>query len=133
LENADAVSLAIDGDPTTAWKSEDYSSPRPFPTVKNGEGILLQLPKAVVLSSVTVVVNGTGTSIQIRSSDTSSPATLEDTTQLTPPQAMNPGPNTFAITSPTPTSNVLVWITQLGDVGDKHRAEIAEITVKAAG
>jgi len=133
LENADAVSLSIDGDPTTAWKSEDYSSPRPFPTVKNGEGILLELPKAVVLGSVTVVVNGTGTSIQIRSSDTSSPATLEDTTQLTPPQAMNPGPNTFAITSPTPTSNVLVWITQLGDVGDKHRAEIAEITVKAAG
>ena len=84
------MSRSIDGDPTTAWKSEDYSSPKPFPTVKNGEGILLELPKAVTLSSVTVVVNGTGTSIQIRSADSASPAALEDTAQLSPPTVMNP-------------------------------------------
>lgn len=132
LENPDAVSLSIDGDPRTAWKSEDYSSPKPFPTVKNGEGILLELPRPVTLSSVTVVVNGTGTSIQIRSAGTTSPATLEDTTQLSPPTVMNPGSNTIAITGAAPTSNVLVWITQLGVVGDKNRTEIGEITLKGA-
>lgn len=134
IEYAELAPLTIDGDTSTVWRSDDYySTANPFPDVKNGEGILVALPSAITPSSVDVYMNSEGTSIQIRSSPTANPSTLEDTTELTPATPMKKGENTFTITDAQPTSNILVWITRLGTVGDKNRAEIGEITVKAAG
>jgi putative peptidoglycan lipid II flippase len=126
------ASKAIDGDPTTAWGTDTYSDPNPFPGFKNGVGLMLELPQPTTVGSVTLSVTSTGTSVQIRSATTPSPASLEDTTVLTPPTPLKTGSNTIQVTGAAPTSNLLVWITTLGTVDGKSRSDISELTIKAA-
>jgi putative peptidoglycan lipid II flippase len=131
-DNPDQAAQAIDGNPATSWATDIYSDAVPFPSFKNGVGLILQLPKPTVLASVTLNLNSTGTSIQIRSAPTPTPAALDDTTELTPPTPMKTGTNTITISNPTPTSNVLVWITTLGTVDGKSVSALSDITLKAA-
>ncbi|BBZ31153.1 hypothetical protein MMAD_54480 [Mycolicibacterium madagascariense] len=104
----------------------------PFPNFKNGVGLVLQLPQPTAIGSVTLNLNSTGTSIQLRSAQSPTPATLDETTELTPPTPMKPGTNTITINNPTPVSNLLVWITTLGSVNGKSVSALSEITLKAA-
>ncbi|BBY27185.1 murein biosynthesis integral membrane protein MurJ [Mycolicibacterium sediminis] len=130
-DNPADASLAIDGNPATAWPTDTYSDSAPFPSFKNGVGLLLQLPQPTTLASVSLTLNSTGTSIQIRSAQTATPATLEDTTELTPPTPMKTGSNTIEISNASPTSNVLVWITTLGSVNGKSETALSDITLKS--
>jgi putative peptidoglycan lipid II flippase len=124
--------LAIDGDPTTVWPIDTYTDPVPFPNFKNGVGLMLQLSEPATLGSVTINLNSTGTSVQIRSSDTATPSSLDATTALTEPTALKPGSNTIEVQDAQPTSNVLVWVSTLGQVSGESRSDIAEITLDAA-
>ncbi len=123
---------AIDGNASTAWSTDTYSDPAPFPGFKNGVGLMLQLPQPTVIGSVTLNVTSTGTAVQIRSSQSGSPSSLSDTTELTPATPLKPGSNTISVDKASSTSYVLVWISTLGTVDGKSRADISEITVKAA-
>jgi putative peptidoglycan lipid II flippase len=123
---------AIDGNPATVWQTDTYSDPVPFPNFKNGVGLILQLPQPTAIGSVSLDLNSTGTSIQIRSAQSATPATLEDTTALSPPTPMKTGSNTINLSNPQPVSNVLVWITTLGTVDGKSETAISEITLKPA-
>jgi putative peptidoglycan lipid II flippase len=93
---------------------------------------MLQLPEPATVGSVTINLNSTGTSVQIRSSDSATPSSLDSTTALTEPTALKPGSNTIELTDPKPTSNVLVWVSTLGQVSGESRSDIAEITLNAA-
>jgi putative peptidoglycan lipid II flippase len=104
----------------------------PFPNFKNGVGLMLQLPTPTKLGEVTIDLNSTGTAVQIRGSQTPTPASLDDTTVLVPATTLKPGSNTIKVDNATPTSNVLVWVSTLGQVDGKSRSDIAEITLKAA-
>jgi putative peptidoglycan lipid II flippase len=128
----EAAPLAIDGNPSTVWPIDTYTDPVPFPSFKNGVGLMLQLPKPTKLGEVTINLNSTGTAVQIRASQTPSPASLDDTTVLVPATTLKPGPNTIKVDNATPTSNVLVWVSTLGHVNGQSRSDIAEITLKAA-
>jgi putative peptidoglycan lipid II flippase len=131
-DKPDKANLAIDGDPTTAWTTDAYTTPDPFPAFKNGLGLLLKLPKPTVVASVTVNLNGTGTSIQIRSSNTPDPATLEDTSELSPQTPMTPGNNTITLNNAPATSYLLVWITKLGTLDGTNATALSEITLNTA-
>ena len=131
-DNPQSAGLAIDGDPATAWSTDTYLDTVPFPGFKDGVGLLLQLPQPVTLSAVTVDLDSAGTVVQIRSSPTATPATLDDTAALTAPTPTQPGHNSIPVTNPTPTSNVLVWIATLGTTGGKSRADISEVGLQAA-
>lgn len=124
--------LAIDGNPATAWSTDTYFDPQPFPKFKDGVGLLLQLPEATPLSAVTVDLNSTGTVVQIRSSSTATPAKLGDTAELTPPTALQPGHNVIPVKAPTPTTFVLVWISTLGNTGGRSHSDISEIALQSA-
>lgn len=124
--------LAVDGDPSTAWPTDTYTDPTPFPNFKNGVGLMLQLPQPTEVGAVTVSVSSTGTQVQIRSASSANPASLEDTTRLAGPTALKPGSNTIAVPSASPTSYLLVWISTLGQVNGKNRTDVSEITVRAA-
>jgi putative peptidoglycan lipid II flippase len=128
----DKAGLAIDGNPATAWSTDKYTDAAPFPSFKSGVGLMLQLPKPTVLSSVTINLDSTGTAVQIRSAQTPTPSSLSDTTELTPPTPMKPGANTITINNAKPTSNALVWISTLGNVNGESRTDISEITLKGA-
>lgn len=131
-DNPGQAGQAIDGNPATAWATDTYTDAAPFPSFKNGVGLLLQLPKPTTVGTVTVDISSTGTKVQIRSSPTSSPAKLEDTTALTQPTALHPGHNSIPVNASAPTSNLLVWISTLGTTNGKSEADISEITVQAA-
>ncbi|MUL82931.1 MULTISPECIES: murein biosynthesis integral membrane protein MurJ [unclassified Mycolicibacterium] len=124
--------LAIDGNPGTAWSSDTYSDPAPFPGFKNGVGLMLQLPQPTVIGSVTINLTSTGTAVQIRAAQSATPSSLSDTTVLTPPTPLKPGANTISVNKASSTSYVLVWISTLGTVDGKSRTDISEITLKAA-
>jgi putative peptidoglycan lipid II flippase len=129
----DQAPLAIDGNTSTVWPIDTYSDPVPFPNFKNGVGLMLQLPQPTAIGEVTIDLNSTGTSVEIRSAQTPTPSSLADTTVLTPATALKPGSNTIKVANASPTSNVLVWVSTLGTVDGENRSDIAEITLKAAG
>ncbi len=128
----EAAPLAIDGNPSTVWPIDTYTDPVPFPNFKNGVGLMLQLPKPTKLAEVTINLNSTGTAVEIRSSQTPTPSSLDGTTELTSATTLKPGSNTIQVNDATPTSNVLVWVSTLGQVNGQSRSDIAEITLKAA-
>ena len=132
---ADAPSLAglaIDGDPSTAWPTDTYTDAVPFPNFKNGVGLMLQLPEPTVVGSVTVSVSSTGTEVEIRSATSQSPASLDDTTLLDGPVALERGENTISVPTAQATSYLLVWISTMGQTNGQSRTSISDITVRAA-
>jgi serine/threonine protein kinase len=131
-DNPQDADLAIDGNPDTGWSTVTYKDPVPFPNFIEGMGLLLHLSEAAALSAVTIDVSSTGTEVQIRSSPTETPATLADTTELTPTTPLQPGHNRIAVHDRAETSNVLVWITTLGTTDGESRTEISDITLQAA-
>ncbi|MEY8018757.1 lipid II flippase MurJ [Mycobacterium servetii] len=131
-DNPGQAGLAIDGDPSTSWETDTYTDPAPFPSFKNGVGLMLQLPHPTVVGAVSIDISSTGTQVELRSSPTPDPAKLDDTKLLMPAAALKPGHNVLAVKSAAPTSNLLVWISTLGSTDGKSRAAISEITVQAA-
>lgn len=125
--------LAIDDDPDTSWSTDTYVDAKPFPTFKQGVGLLLELPKPTALSAVTIDVTSTGTEVQIRAADSATPSGLSDTTELTRSVPLQPGSNTIAVDNQTQTADVLVWITTLGTTDGKSRTAVSGITLQAAG
>ncbi|MBW8710987.1 MAG: hypothetical protein JF631_08015, partial [Mycobacterium sp.] len=60
------------------------------------------------------------------------PSSLTDTTEVSQATTLKPGTNTIKVDNASPTSNVLVWVSTLGQVNGQSRSDIAEITLKAA-
>lgn len=131
-DNPQSAELAIDDDPSTAWSTVTYTDAVPFPNFIEGMGLMLQLAEPTALSAVTIDLSSTGTEVQIRASPTATPATLDDTTELTPPTSLQPGHNRIPVKDETETSNVLVWISTLGTTDGQSRTEISDITLYAA-
>jgi putative peptidoglycan lipid II flippase len=131
-DNAGQAGQAIDGDPSTAWSTEVYTDAVPFPSFKQGEGLMLQLPSPTVVGQVTIDTPSSGTKVEIRSSSTAAPSRLEDTTVLAPAFTLKPGHNVIPVRGGSATSNVLVWISTLGSTNGKSQAGFSEVTVQAA-
>lgn len=93
---------------------------------------MLQLPNPTVVGQVSIDTPSTGTKVEIRSSATASPASLNDTTVLAQAFTLKPGHNVIPVRSGSPTSNLLVWISTLGTTNGKSQAGFSEITVQAA-
>lgn len=127
------ASLAIDGNPSTSWTTDTYTDADPFPVLfKPGVGLLLDLQSASALSSVTIESHSVGTQVQIRSADSATPGSLNDTKEISATATLQPGKTTIPITSSSQVSHVLVWISKLGSTNGDHHAEIGEITVSTA-
>ncbi|WP_144206769.1 murein biosynthesis integral membrane protein MurJ [Mycobacterium tilburgii] len=130
-DNPGQASMAIDGNSTTGWQTDIYTEAVPFPSFKNGVGLMLQLPSPTAVGSVSIDTPSTGTRVEIRSSSSPSPVRLEDTSLLVPAIALKPGHNTIPVRSGAKTSTVLVWITTLGNTDGKNRSELSNITIQA--
>jgi putative peptidoglycan lipid II flippase len=131
-DNAGTAGQAIDGDPSTAWATEVYTDAVPFPSFKQGEGLILQLPSPTVVGQVSIDTPSSGTKVEIRAASSPSPSSLNDTTVLAPAFTLKPGHNVIPVKAGPPTSNLLVWISVLGSTSGKSQAGFSEITVQAA-
>ncbi|WP_163716791.1 murein biosynthesis integral membrane protein MurJ [Mycobacterium timonense] len=132
VDNPGTAGQAIDGDPSTAWATEVYTDAVPFPTFKQGEGLILQLPSPTVVGQVTIDTPSSGTKVEIRAASSSAPAALNDTKLLAQAFTLKPGHNVIPVRAGSPTSNLLVWISTLGTTSGKSQAGFFEITVQAA-
>jgi putative peptidoglycan lipid II flippase len=128
-DNPRDVGKAIDGDPATAWSSDQYYDADPFPKFKQGLGLLLRLPQPTALNSLTIDLKSTGTVAEIRSAADENPKALADTTQLSAPTPLQPGRNRIQLSTPNSVTNVLVWISTLGSTDGANRTQISEITL----
>ncbi|WP_406813326.1 lipid II flippase MurJ [Mycobacterium sp. M23085] len=131
-DNAGTAGQAIDGDPSTAWATEVYTDAVPFPSFKQGEGLILQLPSPTVVGQVSIDTPSSGTKVEIRAASSPTPSSLNDTTVLAPAFTLKPGHNVIPVKAGSPTSNLLVWISTLGSTNGKSQAGFSEITVQAA-
>ena len=126
-ENNDLAARAIDGDPSTSWHSDRYSSPE-FGGLKKGLGLAVDLGEASKVNSVTVTAPGTDGTIELRTADGPDVggSTVVATGRLTGTGRVDSGP-----TAPVSTRELIVWFTRLPDSGgDGRRAVVGEIDVR---
>ena len=122
-EHPEAVPLAIDGDPSTAWYTRTYNSPTYG--MKPGVGYAVTLTAPATVTTVTLHVNGTGGMVEVRATD---PATPTDGEVL----ASGPlGPDTvLTLSAPTEAQHIVLWFTALPQTADgSNRVELTEVTV----
>jgi serine/threonine-protein kinase len=124
-ENDRDVALVRDGDPSSTWQTSRYNT-REFGGLKDGLGVIVELPEPVDVSRVRVVSPG-GWSGRIYVADTAG-ATLADWgTPASDDQAEVGGTATFELRDDTRGRAVLLWFTRLAGDG---RAAVGEITVE---
>lgn len=121
-DNASTASNATDGDPSTVWASDSYF--QPFPSLKDGVGLLATLPSSSVLTSAFVNSPSPGTVVEIRSAPSDSPS-LSDTTIIGEATLGN-GVTDIPLQMTEPTSHVLVWITGLSTDSGRNQSSIAD-------
>lgn len=139
-ENDDIAPLAIDGDPSTAWRTESYDNPTFFGNKTGvGLGLVLDEPSEVTQLRVIGSTNGWSGAVytlnddQLRRSDLGEidgfvPDDLVPAVELVDVR----GPVEVSIEPSLIGTVVLIWFTDLGDVSDdgRHRIEIAEVTLE---
>lgn len=133
-ENTNQARFAIDGNPRTAWHTQWYASPR-FGNLKAGTGLILDMGKAVRLSSVTLTlgsVPGASVHIELGNQHARAPATLHSFTTVA--QAGNvSGTHTFTVSSKASGRYVLIWFTKLPpNSSGQFEAEVFNVTLRGA-
>ena len=133
--NAENSSLAVnvtDGSTDTTWRTDTYENqfgngPTAF---KPGLGLLLTLDEAARLTEVTVSSPDRGVEFEIRTSDSASPTSLDDTT-LVGEGTVSGGEEAVTIERDDMDSDaqyVIIWITALsGSDASGYSAEIGEV------
>jgi serine/threonine-protein kinase len=123
-ENESAARDAIDGDPLTSWRTEDYTT-RAFGNLKSGVGLVIDLSGPHRLGHVSISSPTKGWSVQVRTVDGSVPDTLEGW-GATVASASNIRGDVNLSLNDVAASSVLLWITDLGDETPAH-VEITEV------
>jgi hypothetical protein len=113
---------ATDGNVATEWDTEGYNSS--FEALgKSGVGLVLDARKAVELQSVTLITDDPGFKAEIHAGDS----------RNGPFERVSPAKTTTATTAfPIDADAARFWVIWITDIGDGGRAEVAEVTAKAA-
>ena len=123
-EHPEAVSRAIDLDPTTFWYTRTYRSPTFAGMGKRGVGIAVTLEKRAPVSTVYIQSNSTGGHMQVRATDPAKPD--GGTVLFEGPVAKD---MEIALTTPVEAEHIVLWFTELPQTSGQNRAEIREISV----
>lgn len=124
-ENQDLAHLAIDGDPSTIWRSLRYDSPTYF--VKDGLGFSVVLEEEALVSEVVLRVDGRGGKVEIRAGDPKDPRAGS---------VLASGPmdqeTTFTFEEPVKTDAIVMWFPELpvADSDGRNRIELAEVIIR---
>jgi hypothetical protein len=115
---------AVDGDPETTWRSQQYNSPE-FGGLKEGVGLSLRLQQPAVVKTVQLDVKQAGGTVEIRTGDTPdvSESTVVATQDITGEQL------TITTQGATAKPYVILWFTSLPKDGGKYRIEVSEVRV----
>jgi serine/threonine protein kinase len=136
-ETSTDAGLAIDGNPKTAWKTQFYLTNPVFGGLKKGSGLILDMGKAVRLSSATIAFGPTaGADVSIMVGNDSS-GNLSAFTTVAHEDNVPGGTTTFTSKSTATGRYVLIWFTRLPPEGagqaNRFRAEIFSVALKGSG
>jgi serine/threonine-protein kinase len=120
-EHSSTAPAATDGNPSTSWYTETYSTPS-FGGLKDGVGLVLDAGSPVAVKSLTVTTPTPGFQASVMTgSALGGPFTSDSATQTVD------GTTTFDLNGSTARYYVL-WITQLPPGG---KADVSEVTAKS--
>ncbi|WP_174553865.1 murein biosynthesis integral membrane protein MurJ [Rhodococcus marinonascens] len=126
-DSAASARLAIDGDASTMWSTDNYF--QSFPTLKNGVGLMVTFDQPVNLSNVSINSPSPGTAVEIRSAPSTDPSL--DQTRVLGSAVLDDGVTEISVTSAGPTRNVLIWITGLSSSDGRNQSSIANMEFDA--
>lgn len=125
-ESTDPVTLAIDGDPVSAWHTATYKTAKL--DGKPGVGLILDLGAPRPVSGVSLLLVGNGTDVELRGGN-SIPADPNGMELILKVSGAGQQINLRA-PSPATVRYLLVWLTKLPVSGSGYQGGIAEITVQ---
>jgi hypothetical protein len=117
--------LAIDGDPSTSWKSDTYRNSS-FSGLKKGVGLALKLKSSAVVQSATISISGFGGAVELRTADGPDLAS----SKLVGKASLKNGEVTVRADNASPSKYVILWFTKLPSVGGKYKLQISEVQLK---
>ncbi len=136
--------LTVDGSDTTGWSTDDYKQAN-FGGIKPGMGILIDLGQPTKIEAVKVVVNQTGSSVELRqgASDpgdglsgaqarTADGTLVKGFTPIGQPFTDYDGTTMVFSLDDTTVQYLMVWITKLPPKGSQFALTVNEITVIGA-
>ncbi len=125
-DNPRLASLAIDGNPATAWTTGRYATSR-FADVQRGTGLLLDMGQVVTITGAEVTLGAArGAALQMRIGDTPS---LGDLTPVAIATNVS-GAIGVRLTVPVRARYVLIWFTALPPAGSgTFQASVYNVTV----
>ena len=152
-ENNDNANAAIDGNPGTFWQTHYYIGNAVFGGLQQGSGLILDMGRAIRLSSVTVTFGSIpGANVQIRigtpvaplppPSDNTTPAqaaadqSFANAMTTVAQQTDVARTVTFPVSSTASGRYVLIWFTKLPPMAgqvNRFQAEIYNVVVKGTG
>lgn len=133
-ENPGQAALAIDKNPRTQWRTEQYRGNPRLGGLKPGVGLIVDLGEPREVGRLTVTLSGTGTTLEIR-------VPIEATTGDTPPTRSQTqwrvvatksgaqGATRLPLAKAETTRYLLVYLTSLPPDGGGYRAGVFEIEV----
>lgn len=136
-EDASRASLAIDGNPSTAWTTAWYYQPN-FGGIKPGAGLILNMGRPVKLSQVEVLFGSGGTSadIYLGNNGALTKAAFSTFTKVASTSGAS-GDYKFNANSSATGQYVVIWLTNLppslpssGNPGGTYQGLIYQITVR---
>jgi putative peptidoglycan lipid II flippase len=132
-ENDADAELAVDSDPTTAWRTVVYTT-RDLGGLKPGVGLLLDLGATTDVSGVDLELVGRGTDLQVLVSNRAKvrPTAAAPTRGFSRLGAVRGAGDRVTLRSaqPTPARWVLIWLTALPVDTDGYRGGVAEVVVQ---
>jgi hypothetical protein len=139
-ETSTNANMAIDGNSRTAWQTQYYKGNPVFGGLKTGSGLILDMGRAVRLSSVRVLFGPTaGADVAIGVGNDGSTSQQSDASFTTVASADNlpGGSHTFRSDSTATGRYLLIWFTRLppeaGGPASNYEAEIFNIVVRGSG
>ena len=137
-ENDAQAHFAIDTSRSTFWNTQFYLGNPVFGGYKTGSGLILDMGKAVRLSSVDVTfgsIPGADVSIMLGNSNVRAKSTLSSFTTVASATDVG-GSHTFTVTSKATGRYVLIWFTKLPPKSagstSKFEAQIYNIIVRGS-
>ncbi|MGO8961760.1 MAG: helix-turn-helix domain-containing protein [Streptosporangiaceae bacterium] len=126
-DNPQSATLAIDGNPRTAWHTDWYTTPD-LGGLQSGTGLLLDMGQPVGISSATILFGSApGGEVQLRAGNAPVLASLQPVAQAADPG----GAVTVPVSRPVRARYLLVWLTRLPrDTSGTFEAFIYDVAVR---
>lgn len=126
-EEQSQTGKAVDGNPATAWFTENYTR-ADFGGLKKGVGLLIDAGSPVAPGRVVVTFTAAGATYEIRAADSRPTATLGYSLEGTGDATMQTT-TTVAITDKKPHRYWLLWLTKLPPASGGFKAGVAEVVL----